>query len=347
MSATFRRSNDSWVPSIHGIRLLVLLLLTPSTATAQSTTKPAAARTSWGTPDLRGVWDFRTMTPLQRPADLTGKPFLSDEEAAAYERGIHDRRERSGLSPGSVHALWWLDFGTQFTADNRTSLIIDPPNGLIPPLTPEAQVQHTGQLEQRPVRARQARGTSAHGPEDLGLGERCLLGFNSGPPIVPHAYNNNMQVFQTPDYVAVLTEMVHEVRIIPLDGRPHLPLSVRQWLGDSRGYWNGDTLVVVSTNFTDKTGSFDVSLNETYGSGHTLRLIERFTRLAEDALLYEFTVNDPTTFTSQFTAAVPMRRGNAPLYEYACHEGNYMMVNALSSARNQERVRTNNVAETR
>ena len=316
---------------------LFLICILPAVTLAQSGNDTAVARTPWGAPDLRGVWDYRTMTQLQRPADFSAKEFLSDEEAAAYERQVLERRGSRPLTPGSTHAQWWLDQGTALTDDHRTSLIVDPPDGRIPLLTPEAQERYAAQHGRRPVRARQVRDSVAHGPEDLGLAERCLLGFSTGPPVVPNAYNNNIQLFQTPDYVAILTEMVHDVRIVPLDGRPHLLPDIRQWLGNARGHWEGDALVVDSTNFTDKTGSFDANLWEPYGSGETLHLIERFTRTGDDTLLYEFTVDDPTTFARAFTAAVPMRKGDQPIYEYACHEGNYAMVNGLTSARNQER----------
>ena len=180
-------------------------------------------------------------------------------------------------------------------------------------------------------------GIGTHGPEDRGLAERCLLGFNTGPPIVPGGYNQNMQLFQTPDHVVILNEMVHDARIVPLDGRDPLPEDMRQWMGSSRGHWEGDTLVVETTNFTGLTSSFSPSVVSAIGTGRTLHLTERFRRVAEDTLLYEFTVNDPTSFTRAFTAAIPMKRGAAPLFEYACHEGNYGMLNLLSGARAQER----------
>ena len=169
----------------------------------------------------------------------------------------------------------------------------------------------------------------------IGLAERCLLGFNSGPPVVPAGYNQNLQIFQTPDHVVILHEMVHDARVVPLDGRPHLPEGVRQWMGDSRGYWDGDTLVVESRNYSDKTASFSPSVTMAAGDGTTLSLTERFTRVAEDTLLYEFTVDDATTFTAPITAQIPMKRGEA-MFEYACHEGNYGLPNILAGARQAE-----------
>jgi hypothetical protein len=315
--------------------LAMAAALTPIAATVQIQAQERP-HTAWGAPDLGGIWDFRTMTPLERPRDLADKSVWTEEEAAAYEQSTIARRARNPLAPSSVHAAWWLDNGTELTDDRRTSLIIDPPDGRIPPLTPDARQRQDAHGVERPVRLRQSRNSPAHGPEDLGIGERCLIGFSSGPPITPSAYNNNLMVFQTPDHVVLLTEMVHEVRVVPLDGRPHLDSTVPQWLGDSRGHWDGDTLVVDSTNFTTDVGSFS-TLGNAIGSGETLHLIERFTRVDDDTLLYEFTIDDPHTFTRRFTAALPMRRTEAPLYEFACHEGNRGLEGILRGARAQER----------
>ncbi len=332
---------------------VVLMLFT--TAAAGQT----ELRTPGGQPDLQGVWDFRTMTPLQRPEDQE-RAFLSEEEAAAAEAAANARRAallepseiRTELLPaGGTGAErgrrvggyndFWLDYGTNIIEDRRTSLIIDPPDGRLPALTPEGEaLRQIGSLAEdlpipSPVRVRSA-GTGADDPEDRGLAERCLLGFNSGPPMMPSGYNNNMQLFQTPDHVVILNEMVHDARIIPLDGRPHLPESVRQWMGDSRGRWEGETLVVETTNLTELTGSFDPSAMQAIGTGLTVTLTERFTRVDEDTLLYEYTVDDPSIFTRPFTVAVPMRRNDEPMFEYACHEGNYGLLNILSGARAEE-----------
>ena len=315
---------------------VIAVCILPAAALAQPRSDAGVPRTAWGAPDLRGVWDYRTMTPLQRPADFAEREVLSPEEAVAYEQQVLERRGSRPLSPGTTHAQWWLDLGVALTDDHRTSLIVDPPDGKIPPLTADAEERYATRHGQRPVRDRQVPDSHRHGPEDLGLAERCLLGFSTGPPVVPSGYNNNIQLFQTPSYVAILIEMVHDVRIIPLDDRPHLSPDVPQWLGDARGHWDGDTLVVDTTNFTDKTASFDASLRQAYGSAETLHLIERFTRTGENTLLYEFTIDDPATFTRPFTAAVPMRKGDGAIYEYACHEGNYGMVNGLTSARTHE-----------
>ena len=319
---------------IHVLFVSLLSVALPVTAHAQTSAEPP--RTAWGAPDLVGIWDFRTMTPLERPADLADTSVWNEEEAAAYEAATLERRQRNPLAPTSVHAAWWLDNGTQLTSDRRTSLIVDPPDGRIPALTPAARQHQEDHGRARPVRLRQSRNTPAYGPEDLGVGERCLSGFSTGPPITPSAYNNNLMVFQTPDHVVLFTEMVHEARVVPLDGRPHLPTSVPQWLGDSRGRWDGETLVIESVNFTDRIGSFN-TLGMALGTGDTLHLTERLTRVDDQTLLYEFTVTDPSTFVSPFTAAVPMKRTELPLYEFACHEGNLGLEGILRGARAQER----------
>ncbi|MDX1382925.1 MAG: hypothetical protein R3190_04725 [Thermoanaerobaculia bacterium] len=298
-------------------------------------------RTEWGDPDLRGVWDYRTLTPLERPYDLAGKEVLSAEEAAALreqtlERLDFDNREGGArIDVERAYNDFWWDWGDELTADRRTSLIVDPPDGRVPPMTEAAKKAMAAQRDRRPVRAMVVIGSKAWGPEDLGLSERCLLGFNAGPPMLPSAYNNNVQIFQTEDTVAILNEMVHQARIVPLDGRSRPGEDVRQWLGIPRGRWEGETLVVESTGFTDKTPSFSTILGA-MGTGERLRLIERFTRVAPDTLLYEFTVDDPATFTRTFSAAIPMRAASEPIYEYACHEGNYGMTNLLRGARAQE-----------
>lgn len=327
-----------------GGRLLLIVVAVlsggPWPASAQTGEVP---RTAWGAPDLGGVWDFRTITPLERPAALKDKPVLTAEEAAEFTRESAEGRNadrRDGGSQRDVERAYndfWWDWGDSLTGDRRTSLIVDPPDGRIPDRVPAAQGQRAaGQDGIRPVRARVLIGSPAYGPEDLGLSERCMLGFNSGPPMLPSAYNNNVQIFQTPDHVVILSEMIHEVRVVPLDGRPPLPEGMRQWMGDGRGWWDGDTLVVESDNYTDKTGSF-YTIVSTYGSGESLHLVERFTRVSDDTLRYEFTVDDPSTFRAPFTAAIPMQRTDAPLFEYACHEGNYGMTNLLAGARAQER----------
>ena len=299
--------------------------------TAQSTNTAAPPRMPWGDPDLQGVWDFSTITPLERPDDLAGREFWTEEEAANLEQQAVDRIERDAQPSvvrteplpitGSVGAynLFWFGPGTEVVESRRTSLIIDPPDGKIP-WTPEGE-------ERRDARAA-VQERLAHGPEDRTIAERCILGFNSGPPIVPLGYNQNVQLFQTPDYVVILNEMVHDARIVPLDGRPHIGDDIRQWKGDSRARWEGDTLVVDTANFYLETWM--------RGSSPNMHLVERFRRVDADTLLYEFTVEDPTTWTSPWTAQVSMRKIEDPIFEYACHEGNLGLLNILVVARAEE-----------
>jgi hypothetical protein len=301
-----------------------------------------------GTPDLQGVWDFRTLTPLQRPNDRADQTLLTTEEIAEIEENSRqaaidaDQPSEVRTEPlpvgGNVGGYnnYWFDRGAGVVDGGRTALITDPPTGRVPESHPGVSHQATEDGEsQRPIRFRVG-GNGSDGPEDRGLAERCLLGFNTGPPIVPGGYNQNIQIFQTADHVVILNEMVHDSRIVPLDGRDQLPDHMRQWLGSSRGRWDGDTLIVETTRFTDQTASFAPSVRSSVGSGTTLHLTERFRRLDNETLLYEFTVNDPDTWTTPFTAALPMKRGRAPMFEYACHEGNYGMLNLLTGARMEE-----------
>jgi hypothetical protein len=312
------------------VAMMMLLSLPAPAGPRQDDGDWTLPRTSWGDPDLSGVWDFRTLTPLERPSEFALNEFFSDEDAAKYEdervRALDkDRRTSDGISAeqdvGNAYNQFWWDYGTKLTDDKRTSLIVDPPDGRIPKRTPEAQ-------ERMDARAA-ALERPAEGPEDRTPWERCILGFNAGPPMNPSAYNNNVHLLQAPGYVVILTEMVHDARIVPMDGRPKLPADIRQWRGDSRGRWEGNTLVVETTNFTDKT-SFR-------GSGPGMRLVERFTRVDADRLVYEYTIEDPESFGGTWSAAIPMTRTEEPMFEYACHEGNYGMFNLLEGARAMER----------
>ena len=288
-------------------------------------------QTAWGAPDLQGVWDFRTITPLERPENLGDKAFLTQEEAAQREQGavdraarLWDREARRTEAGGNVGGYnnFWMDPGTNVIGTRRTSLIIDPPNGRLPEAT------ETGR-----ARAAANRGSfSSDLPAsytDLSNSDRCLMGFNAGPPITPAAYNQNVQLFQTPDHLVMLTEMVHTVRGIPLDGTPPLVEGLRQLSGDSRGHWEGKTLVVETANFEAR--------RDWRGSTEGMRLVERFTRVDADTLEYEFTVTDPGTWDAPWTVNLPMRRNELPMFEYACHEGNYSMEAMLGGARADER----------
>jgi hypothetical protein len=303
---------------------LAVLAAQPMAGQGKPRTLP---RTSDGHPDLQGIWDYRSATPLERPARFAGKEFMTAEEAADYERLAAARED--GRPPDdprteqSVHPAWWLDYGKTVIKTRRTSLIVDPPDGKIPPLTEEGQKR----LAARRAEAR-TRGP-ADSYENRGLFERCLTrGVPEG--MLPGPYNNNLQVLQAPGFVVLFTEMIHDARVIPMDGRPHTGSPLRRWMGESRGRWEGDTLVVDTTNFTDKTNF--------RGSGANLHLVERFTRLDADTLEYRFTVDDPTTWTRPWTVAYPMIRTEGPIYEYACHEGNYGLRNILSGARAEERL---------
>jgi hypothetical protein len=296
------------------------------TADAKTWTSP---RTPFGQPDLQGLWTNATVTPFERPSELAGKQVLTEEEAAEFEKRTNqardaDRRDAPGTDADVALAYnqFWYDRGTKVIGTRRTSLVIDPPDGRIPRLTPAGQARADARVAAR-------RRSPADGPEDRALNERCILWPTAGPPMVPSGYNNNYEILQTPGYVVILIEMIHDVRIIPLDGRPHPPQNVRQWMGDSRGHWEGDTLVVDTTNFTDKTNF--------RGSGENLHLVERFTRADAETLNYEFTVDDPASFTRSWTAAIPMTKTEGPIFEYACHEGNYGMRNLLSGARAEEK----------
>ena len=325
-----------------------LLVASVTGASAQTFEPP---RLPDGKPDLQGVWDFRTLTPLQRPESRGEQAVLTAEEVAELD-SQSAAREAAAFAPSEVrdeplpvggdigaYNSYWVDQGASVVDGHRTSLIVDPPDGRLPALQPGIEMATLSLGEDlpgtRPVRVRAA-GIGADSWEDRGLAERCLLGFNSGPPIVPAGYNQNIQIFQTADHVVILHEMVHDARIVPLDGRGHLPAGVRQWMGDSRGYWDGDTLVVESRNYSAKTASFNPSVAQAAGSGETLQLTERFSRTGDDTLLYEYTVNDPATFTRPFTAALSMKRG-VGMFEYACHEGNYGLPNMLAGARVAER----------
>ena len=280
-----------------------------------------APRAPDGRPDFQGIWTNNVATPLERPPDLAGKEFFTDAEAAAYEAMIRSRPDSDSESVSDT-AVWW-EKGKSIVTTHRTSLITDPPDGRLPPLTQQARKKMAD------LRA-ETRKHPDSSPEDFGLQTRCVVWPAGGPlPMLPSPYNNNYEIFQTKDYVAIEIEMIHDTRIIPLDGSAHLPSSVTQWLGDSRGHWEGDTLVVETTNFTSKT--------RFRGTDENLRLTERFTRTAADSLMYQFTVDDPTAFTRPWTAELPMQATPGPMYEFGCHEGNAALLNMLKAAREREK----------
>ena len=308
--------------SIYPLRAAVTLMLFALTSAGQ------VPRTPEGQPSLEGIWTNATVTPLERPRELADQAFFTEEEAAEYEAQASERNDadRRNSDPEAdlrraYNDFWW-DRGTAVVSSRRTSLIVDPPEGRIPPLTPEAQARADDRAEARRLHP-------ADGPEDRSLNDRCISRGSNGPPMLPGGYNNNYQIVQTRDHVVILIEMIHDARIIPLDGSPHLSENVQLWMGDSRGRWEGDTLVVETTNFTDQTNF--------RGSGENLRVVERFQRVDENTLLYQFSLDDPDSFTSPWSGEIPMKKTEGPIYEFACHEGNYAMTHILAAARAEER----------
>lgn len=307
--------------------LVTLLAALPAAQQGRAAARTSAARTPWGHPDLQGIWNNSTITPLERPAKYAGREFLTEEEARAMDAAAatqyDERPANTAQDVDNAYNQFWWDRG-RTVGTRRTSLIIDPPDGRLPALTPDGRRRATE------IAAR-LRGVTA-GPEDRNLAERCLT---RGAPKLPGGYNNNVQIVQTPTYVALMQEMIHETRIIPLDGRPHLPPHITSWLGDSRGRWDGDTLVVETTNYHP-----DSVFNSYYccaSAAAHLRIVERFRRVDETTIDYRFTVDDETTFTKPFTIELPMVLMDEPIFEYACHEANYGLEGILRGARAQER----------
>ena len=298
---------------------LGIFLITAVSAAGQ-TPKPKVPRAPDSHPDLQGTWDFAQLTPFERPSALAGKSAFSDEEAEEFaqqriETGNKDNR--SGGAAADVERAYndfWWDFGKRVA--KQTSLVVDPADGRVPALTPAAQARNA------------ARRGRYDNPEERPLAERCVVGFNSGPPMIPSAYNNNMQLVQTKDTVLILNEMIHSARLVALDGRPHAPAHIRSLTGDSIGHWEGDTLVVDTTNFSQNAGF--------RGASKDLHLVERFSRVDSNTLKYEFTVDDPATWTAKWSASIPMTKTDELIYEYACHESNYGMVGVLKGARYED-----------
>ena len=320
-------TNRRFLPCLGGLAFVftgsIALGQAPSPAPAGKLKAWTPPRTAFGQPDLQGTWSNASNTPFERPKELGAKEFYTQPEfTEASKNGFLG--DRGG--PQEVH----YDFGqygmdamqSKFAANLRTSMIVGP-EGRVPAMLPEAAKRNA-------ERAAKNKGHELDGPENRGLTERCLLyGALEGPPMLPAMYNNNMQIVQEPGYVAIFNEMYHDVRVIPLDGRAHLPKSIRQWRGDSTGRWEGNTLVVDTTNFTDQTAF--------RGSSENLHVVERFTRTGAEAILYEFTVDDPSTWEKSWTAQLVMGPTAGQIYEFACHEGNYGLHNNLSGARAEEK----------
>ena len=324
--------------SLAVVSVVLAAMLAPAAAPGQTSEAPSSPRTAWGDPDLQGIWNNATLTPLQRPANLGDQAFWTEEEAAGLSQRTVNRNAELLNAPaqraeagGNVGAYnnFWMERGTSVVPTRRTSIIVDPEDGRLPPLTPEAESRMSS-----PEAGRLARMRGGQLPvetwEQLDLGDRCL--WYRGIPSFPTGYNNNYHIVQTPGMVAILQEHIHDTRFVPLDGRPHVTQKIRQFAGDSRGHWEGDTLVVETTNFNEH--AFIRNFNGNLSTD--LHVVERFTRLGPDTLGYEFTVNDPNTWTRPWRGSLPMSRTEGPMFEYACHEGNYGLTNILAGSRSEE-----------
>ena len=296
----------------------------PAPAPAAKKAAAPAPRTPWGHPDLQGTWDYRTITPLERPRELGTKEFYTEEEVKTLEGRAGRRMDGppEEIRPGLTHAQYWTDPGRTLTDSRRTSLIVEPADGRIPALTAEGKAR----LARQPNRG--ASGAAVTSWLDRGNQERCIT-YGLPSASLPTLYNNNIQIVQTPDTAVIVHEMIHEARVVPLDGRPRLSDKVRHWIGSSRGWWEGDTLVVETTNFSGQ--------NNYRGSTTGLHLTERYTRVGQDRLELRLTVSDPTTWEKPWTVLLPMRPTEGEMIEYACHEGNYSMTNLLEVARDEDK----------
>jgi hypothetical protein len=319
--------------SLASVRAAVLLAtMLPALTPAAETQKTApeertVARTPWGDPDLQGMWTNNTATPFERPTEFAGRDRLTDTEVAELQTRDTKRAQQNNPAGISGPEHWYEHLGGG--RSNRTSMIVDPSDGKVPSLTPDAEKRHVIGTVNR---------TDFRSWEDLSPWDRCITRGLPGS-MLPTFYNNNYQILQVPGYVVIVYEMIHDARIIPLDGRPHLPETFGQWMGDSRGRWDGNTLVVDVTNFTDKTPIHPVrGVASRVAHSRALHVVERFTRIDANTIEYQFTVDDPQTFARPWTATIPMTKDGAPdvLFEYACHEGNYAVPHILSGARGHQ-----------
>ena len=331
--------------------LAIVSLAAPPAAAQAELQAPAdwtPPRTPWGDPDLQAIWNNATITPLERPAELADKAFFTADEVAAREQQALDRVNQQNApsevrteplpAGGNVGAYnsYWTEQSTSIVRTMRTSLISDPADGRLPPLTPQALARITSPASVRLADVQEGR-IPADGPEEMGLSERCL--WYRGIPTFPTGYNNNYHFFQTPDFVLILQEHIHDLRVVYLDGRPHLPPAIHQFAGSSRGYWDGDTLVIETTNlrepFIRRWSRPEHSLSRGRLSESAV-VTERFTRVGPDLLDYRFTVDDPETWTRPWSGALPYTRNDQPMFEFACHEGNYGMMNIMTGSRAEE-----------
>lgn len=324
-------------------------LLTTGVASAQTPSLPAkasppkaAAKKAWtpprtpdGHPDLQGIWNSASGTPVERPEELKGKEFFTEREARAWEKLI-DEKSKTDSRPAQVGVVGtyndaFREMGTKPVKTLRTSIVVDPPDGKIPALTPQAADARKRRLEKI---------LHPDGAEDLALGDRCLMFSTGAPPMLPYNYNSNYQIVQTKDHVAIYVEMIHDTRIIPLDGRPHLPSKMRSWYGDSIGHWEGETLVVDTTNFKDKSSFFfqvpNLAVTGPFAD-ENMHVVERFRRLDAETILYQFDIDDPTAYSRPWKGELTMAAAPGPIYEYACHEGNYALPDLLRGERAAEK----------
>ena len=335
---------------VRVVALAMIVALAPAAGWAQPAAEGSASpRTPWGDPDIGGVWNSSTVTPLERPQAQADKEFLTEEEAAAIEQRVVEGNARANAPSvvrteplpvgGNVggYNSFWLDRGTTVVPTRRTSLVVDPPNGRLPALTPEAEAYITSAERQRLKDVREGL-VPADSYEQFDYGDRCI--WYRGVPSLPTAYNNNYHLVQTPNVIAIVQEHIHDVRFIHLDGRPGIDPRISQFGGHSRGRWEDDTLVVETTNFGERAYLFASGPGPQGGTNWdlspALRVVERFTRVGPQTLDYEFTVHDPNVWTSPWTGSSPWARGEGPMFEYACHEGNYGMMNILAGSRAQE-----------
>jgi hypothetical protein len=326
---------------VHMNRVLAIafaVVLTAASAVAQAPAKKyTSPRTPDGQPDLQGYWTNSTYTPLERPKGVT-KEFYTKEEAAKIEKDAAER-ESEETTPGTVADVHYdlTQFGldrsqSTFASNMRTSIITDPADGHIPPMNASGQKRTAERAAER-----KRMGATTDQVENMPLGTQCLVMGGSGPPLQNAGYNATYQIVQGQGYVLLLTEMIHDVRLIPIDGRQHLPQNVRQWFGSSIGHWEGDTLVVETTNFTDKTAF--------RGSSKDAKMTERFTRVDPNTISYTFTISDPATWDKTWSGELPMRKTTGPIFEHACHEGNYGVANTLAGARAAEKKATETVSK--
>ena len=306
------------------LRLVAVVILVPTVVSGQRGSRDRR-------PDFDGIWNSATATPLERPRELKDKPFFTPDEAERWEREFAQRNEEP--APGATRTgtgtynVAYREFGTRVVKTLRTSIVTEPADGRIPALTPAAAE----------IKRRRLEGLKKfENPEDLGLQDQCLAFLTAGPPMLPYSYNSNYQIVQTADAVLVHAEMIHDARIIHVDGRPHLPPSMRSWMGDSIGRWEGDTLVVDTTNFNDG-GGFYGDAGGNFGWDRNLHIIERLRMFDADTLLYQFEIDNPTAFTRPWKGELTMTRSAEMIYEYACHEANYSLTNMLRGYRAVER----------